>query len=220
MRPFLLSLAVPLCSCALNPPERTPLMPKSALEDPRVSSHRKVRIELLALDLESCGRCTRTDRNLEAALRTAASRLREKNIDVGVSRHVVTSEAQAKRLRFSSSPTIRIDGRDIALELRESPCDDCGELCGCEGGVSCRVWVWKGREHLEAPTEMIVEAILEAVDSPPSKKESPVPYHMPENLRTFFAALSQREEANAEPGESRRLCCGPATSSECCGTSP
>ena len=220
MRPFLLTLAVPFLGCAPNPPERTFIMPKSVFDVPPVSSRRKVRIELLALDLESCGRCTRTDRNLEAALRTAASLLRAKDIDVEVSRHVVTSEVQAQQLGFSSSPTIRIDGRDIALELRESPCEDCGELCGCEGGVSCRVWVWKGREHLEAPTEMIVEAILVAADSSPSKRELSVPYRMPENLRAFFAAVSRKDSAKAGTDGSRISCCGPATRSECCGTNP
>ena len=218
MRHLLLSLALPVIGCTSNPPERTSLMPTSTVNDARSSSGRKIKIELLALDLDTCGRCMRTDRNLEAALRTAASILREKNVDVEVVKHLVTSEREAERLRFVSSPTIRADGKDIALDLRESPCEDCGELCGCKGGVSCRVWAGNGREHLEAPTEMIVEAILgAAAESPPQEKESALPYQMPENLRTFFGALS-KQRSKGKPAEGRVSCCGPATQSECCGT--
>jgi hypothetical protein len=183
-------------------------------------NRRQLTIELLALDLETCGRCTRTDRNLEAALRTAASALRERDLDVEVVKRVVTSADDAERLRFLSSPTIRIGGRDIALDLKESPCDDCGEICGCKGGVSCRVWVWQGKKHLEAPTPMIVEAILAAAESPRSPEEPPAPYRMPENLRSFFAALARKDGAKAGRGESHTSCCGPATQSECCGTAP
>ena len=176
----------------------------------------KLTIELLALDLATCGRCTRTDRNLDDALAKAASVLRERMIDVEVTKHVVASSKDAERLRFVSSPTIRINGEDIALDLRESPCEDCGELCGCEGGVSCRVWVWNGKEFLEAPTEMIVEAIIEAVDATPANRP-PAPYRMPENLRTFFASLAKKDAPHGT--RSRVACCGPASQSDCCATS-
>ena len=219
MRPMLLSLALPALGCTSNPVEGTQHRMTRTVDDSRISSRRKVEIELLALDLETCGRCTRTERNLEEALRTAASRLHERDIAVEVAKHVIGSEAEAKRLRFTSSPTIRVDGRDIALDLRESPCEDCGELCGCEGGVSCRVWVWKGQEHLEAPTEMIVEAILGASASPPARDASG-PYRMPENLRAFFDARARKETVASKPGGTRVSCCGPATQSECCGTNP
>ena len=104
MRPFLLSLAVPFLGCARTH-LKGPSCRRALSTIHEVWSRRKARIELLALDLESCGQCTRTDRNLEAALRTAASLLRAKDIDVNVSRHVVTSETQARQLGFSSSPT-------------------------------------------------------------------------------------------------------------------
>jgi hypothetical protein len=213
---MLSSMAFALIDCSLNPTERTPMTTR-AINDPQAPTRRKVRIELLALDLAMCGRCTRTDRNLEAALRAAASSLCDKHIDVEVAKHVVTSEQEAERLRFASSPTIRVDGQDIALALRESPCEDCGELRGCAVSVNCRVRVWKGREHLEAPTGMIVEATLRAAESPSEESGPVLPYQMPKNLRTFFSALSRKEGTSALTG-SRVSCCGPATQSECCGT--
>jgi hypothetical protein len=179
---------------------------------PRVPTRRQVLIELLALDLESCGRCTRTDANLEAALGSVATILRESEVDVRVEKHVVRSAEQAERLRFVSSPTIRVNGRDIALDLRESPCDDCGELCGCGGGVACRVWVWRGQEYLEAPKPMIVEAVLRAYARVDDPTVPPGSYELPENLRAFFSALGTKGAGEAhggccETGPNPQKCC-------------
>jgi hypothetical protein len=38
----------------------------------------------------------------------------------------------------------------------------CGEACGCDGAIDCRVWVWQGQEHTQAPAAMIVDAWLHA----------------------------------------------------------
>ena len=60
-----------------------------------------------------------------------------------------------------------------ALELRESSCASCGEACGCEGGIDCRVWLHQGKEHTVAPVLMIMDAILAAVYS--TEEEMPMP---------------------------------------------
>lgn len=72
-------------------------------------------------------------------------------------------ERQARALGFASSPTIKMIGRDIADELVESSCSERGELCGRGGGVDCRVWNYRGETHTEAPTGVIVEAILSEI---------------------------------------------------------
>jgi hypothetical protein len=59
-------------------------------------------------------------------------------VTVSVTKTLVASEAQARALGFVSSPTIRINGVDIAGELVESACDSCSESCACNGGVDCR----------------------------------------------------------------------------------
>ena len=189
---------------------------------------RTIEIELLALDLDTCGRCTRTDRNLEAALDAVSRVFREAGAEVRVSKRVIRSAEEAVRHRFVSSPTIRLDGRDIALELRESDCADCGELCGCADpsggpGVDCRVWIWQGREFLEAPKAMIIDALLTAYGVPPVAPATPDEYRLPENLRAFF------EARRGTPGETPKSCCSGDTSccepvsgaaSECCDGDP
>lgn len=174
----------------------------------------RVAIELLALDLSRCGRCTRTDANLEEALRSVADVLREADVQVEVQKTVVRTAEQAEGLRFESSPTIRVNGRDIALELQESPCNECGELCGCQGGVNCCVWVWHGKEYLEAPKPMIVEAVLRAYCQAEERQSAPPKlYRLPDNLRRLFDTMAMpapKEQAKDE-------CCDPNPSAGTCG---
>ncbi|MGH3982945.1 MAG: DUF2703 domain-containing protein, partial [Pseudonocardiaceae bacterium] len=123
----------------------------------------KVRIDFLFLDLTTCTRCRGTDRSLDAALTAVAEVLRAAGTEVEVTKVHVTSAEQARALRFVSSPTIRVNGTDIALELRESSCGS--EACtdGCGDQIACRVWVHHGQEYTEPPPAMIVEAILRHV---------------------------------------------------------
>ena len=178
----------------------------------RPPTRRNLRIELLALDLSSCGRCAATSENLDEALRAASARLRASGVEAVVTRTVVTTQEQAVRLRLRSSPTIRVEGRDIALDVRESDCKDCGGLCGCTG-IDCRVWVWKGREYEDAPVPMIVDAIDRAVADPSSAGSAPAGrYRLPENLRRFFRAKA------AGGSGARGGCCPPKSPSPCCGS--
>jgi hypothetical protein len=171
---------------------------------------RELKIELLALDLTSCGRCIRTSENLHAAVSAVASVLRETGVRVRVEQHVVRSAEQAERLRFVASPTIRLNGRDIAVELRESGCSNCGEGCACGGGVNCRVWVWQGKEYLEAPKPMIAEALLKAYADLDKPAAAPDPYSLPENLRGFFAGVEAKRADECESG-----CCDPTSAATC-----
>lgn len=124
---------------------------------------RTIEIDFLFIDLETCVRCKGTDANLEAALNTVQSVLTAAGAAVSVRKTLVDTEQRALELGFVSSPTIRVNGRDIALELKESRCDTCADACGCNGEIDCRVWVWRGQEYTEAPEPMIVDAILSAV---------------------------------------------------------
>jgi len=150
-------------------------------------------VELLALDLSTCGRCRGTDRNIEAAVHELRPILARTGVSLQFRKTVVRTAQQAAILRFRSSPTVRINGRDVPIEFRESRCGDCTTLVErkpCE--VECRVWVWQGREYTEAPKELIVDAILRAYpaafeDSPPAPTE---PFELPENLKRFFASRS------------------------------
>ena len=120
----------------------------------------RLAIEFLFLDLTTCTRCLGADRSLESALEVVRDVLEATGVAVEVNKVLVESEEQARALRLVSSPTIRVDGDDVALELRESSCGS--EACtdGCGDQIACRVWVHRGREYTEPPVAMIVDAIL------------------------------------------------------------
>jgi Domain of unknown function (DUF2703) len=181
----------------------------------------RLRIELLFLDLTTCTRCRGADRSLEAALDLVRDELKATGTEIEVDRFQVESAEQARELHFESSPTIRVNGRDIALELRESSCGSDACTDGCDEQIACRVWVHRGGEYTEPPASMIVDAILrevyagDAVEHPADAQ----PYVLPENLERFFAvkgAVAPRKAACCS-GEEQRSCCGPAEKAECCG---
>jgi Domain of unknown function (DUF2703) len=179
----------------------------------------KLRIEFLFLDLTTCTHCLGADRGLETALDVVREVLDSAGVEVEVDKVLVTSGEQARALCFVSSPTIRVDGRDGALELRESSCGS--EACtdGCGDHIACRVWVYRGREYTEPPVAMIVDAILRRVysDPPRSGAYKPEAYELPENLARFFAGkTAAAESACCEPAE-QETCCAPEAKADCCG---
>jgi hypothetical protein len=163
-------------------------IPITASDGPE--TRQKLRIDLLFLDLTTCARCLGANRSLESALERVGDVLRAAGVEVEVNKVQVASAGQARALRFVSSPTIRIDGQDIALDLRESPCGS--EACtdGCGAATACRVWVYRGTEYTEPPVEMVVDAILRRVyggGTPALRPTVAAGYELPENLGRFFA---------------------------------
>ena len=116
-----------------------------------VPQARKVDVELLALDFGACTRCVATLANIEEAIEMVQQVLDVTGTEVRVHKILVESEEQARRHRFATSPTIRINGHDLASETLESFCDSCTDLCGCDEGMGCRVWRYQGQEYTEAP---------------------------------------------------------------------
>lgn len=192
------------------------------------TAQRQVKIEFLYIDLEVCDRCLGTDANLEAALSEVSGILTAAGAEVSLEKTLITSETQAQALGFITSPTIRINQQDIALELRESRCESC-ESCSCNGAVDCRVWVFQGQEYTAAPKEMIVDAILREVYGVASTLQPPAsqpPFErpraqVPENLRRFFAGKAQAAASAAVACCSiteQATCCEPTEKAACCGT--
>jgi hypothetical protein len=95
-----------------------------------------------------------------------------------------------------SSPTIRVMGRDLAFEVKESPCVSCGDIAGRD--ISCRAWTWQGKEYSTPPKELLVDALLrEAYVHPDGRREDPAPMtDLPENLKAFFQGASRRLSCN------------------------
>ncbi|MGE5579934.1 MAG: DUF2703 domain-containing protein [Bacillota bacterium] len=159
-------------------------------------------IDFLYLDLSVCTRCQGTDDSLDEALSEIERVLKATGKEVVVNRINVTTEELAVKHRFVSSPTIRVNGRDIQMEVKETLCESCGDLCGDE--VNCRVWVYQGEEYDVPPKAMIIEAVLREVyggqdDRRPAQQD----YVLPENLRRFYAAKAKQ----SNPGKPRKTCC-------------
>ncbi|GFN23875.1 DUF2703 domain-containing protein [Thermanaeromonas sp. C210] len=184
------------CCCGVpapGSPEKTAGHEKRTSPDTQ-DNQRTLDIDFLYLDLDACTRCQGTARNLEEALNEVAGILEATGIKVNLRKIHVQTEEQALALGFVSSPTIRINGRDIQLDVRESLCESCGDLCGED--VDCRVWVYQGKEYTEAPKGMIIEAILKHVYGggmeTPAERETL--RELPANLKRFFAAKRKKEE--------------------------
>lgn len=187
----------------------------------------RLRVDFLFLDLTTCTRCRGADDSLDSALELVRDVLAATGIEVEVDKIQVESAEQARELRLVSSPTIRVNGRDVALELWESSCGS--EACtdGCGEGIACRVWVHRGREHTQPPVAMIVDAILRAVyaGAVVSRQPEAEPYEFPENLERFFAAKATAQTAEAAqeaaccPPAEQRSCCEPEDKADCCGAS-
>ena len=184
----------------------------------KTDTEKKVEIEFLYLDLDVCTRCKGTDANLETALRIADEVLQASGTDVSTRKVLVDSAETARKLRFLSSPTIRINGRDIALNFRETLCDSCGEACACAGGVECRVWVYEDKEYTKVPVPLIVNAILSEIYDSQSvaRPASSRPFEVSKNLQHFFAAKKAAESCCS--AEEKTSCCEPSEKSSCCGS--
>jgi len=147
---------------------------------------RTVQIDFLYLDLNVCTRCIGTDASLDEAIREASGVLKTAGFDVVVNKVNITSKELAVKYEFVSSPTIRVNGRDIQPDVRESTCESCGDLCG--DSVDCRVWMHDGIEHQVPPKEFIVNAILREVYSQDTRTsvQDKREYRIPHNLEVFF----------------------------------
>lgn len=157
---------------------------------------KKIIIDFLFLDLSICTRCQGTESSLEEAIKDVAKVLELAGIEVVVNKIHIDSKEKAIQYRFESSPTIRINGNDIQLEMRESLCESCGDLCGDE--VDCRVWVYKGKEYNVPPKAMIIDAILREVYSDKkaqlNNRVGKEAYQLPENLRRFFESIEKNKK--------------------------
>ena len=149
---------------------------------------RRVEIDFLYLDLNVCTRCKGTDDSLDAALKEVSGMLRTAGFDVLVNKVNINSRDLAIKYKFLSSPTIRVNGRDIEPDVKESPCESCGDLC--RDSIDCRVWTHEGVEYTVPPKELIINAILREVYSDTQAcAQSKGEYRIPHNLEVFFREL-------------------------------
>jgi hypothetical protein len=178
-----------------------------------------IEVDFLYLDLTTCSRCRGSDASLRAAVETVRPVLDAVGASIEVRKTLVETEEQARVLRFVSSPTIHVNGHDIAGELIENSCSECSELCGCGGGIDCRVWHYRGEQHTEAPIGMIVEAILAEIGpAGAARSEEKTSIDVPENLKRFFAAAGAAPNTSlCCSADEQATCCDQAEKAGCCG---
>ncbi len=153
---------------------------------------KKVVIDFLYLDLTVCERCQGAESSLDEALREVSKVLEATGTEVKVNKINISTKELAEEYKFLSSPTIRVNGRDIQMEFKESLCESCGDLCGDE--VDCRVWIYQGQEYTVPPKAMVIEGILKAVyGAGLSAKKIEQEYIMPENLKHFYEVMGKRK---------------------------
>lgn len=154
-----------------------------------VLSKKDLVIDFLFLDLSQCTRCQGTDDTLEKALKVVASQLEETGYRVLVNKVKIDTELLAREYKFLTSPTIRVNGMDIQLDIVESNCESCGDLCG--DTVDCRVWIYQGKEYDIPPNELIIESIMNVIEKD-EMVDVDATYVMPENLVKFFKAMDNK----------------------------
>jgi hypothetical protein len=149
-------------------------------------------VELLVIDLTTCKRCVPTGDQLQQAVRLLEPVAGALGIELRHRQIVVQAPQEAKDRALLSSPTIRLNGRDIEQDIRESLCESCGDLTGNNTLVDCREWHYRGKVYSAAPLPLLVEAIMGAmleIDEPPVV---PQPLEaLPENLERYFANKKQ-----------------------------
>ena len=172
-----------------------------------------LRIDFLYLDLNTCTRCRATDATLLEAIELRSPALAAVGVDIAMTRTHVTNAEQARQLGFLTSPTIRVDGEDIAGELLESGCDSCIDSCACHGQVDCRDWSYEGQRSTEPPLGLILQAILRAA-APHTAAGHPAADQQPP-LRELSDSLS-RYFVGSKGADPASQCCSTDTQADCC----
>lgn len=164
-------------------------------------SRKVLDVDLLVIDLNTCKRCVPTGDQLKVAVNLLTPVAEILGIDLRHHEIVVQTPEEAKDHALLSSPTIRLNGRDIAQDIRESECESCGDLTENNTSVDCREWHYRGRVYFAAPIPMLIEAIMGAmlnIDELPLVAPTPLG-ELPENLQRYF----DNKRSPGGPG-----CCG------------
>lgn len=154
-------------------------------------------LDFLYLDLSTCQRCLETADRIDQTIRLMEDWLEEQSVSLDYRRIEISHEALARQHRFVTSPTIRLNGRDIQADFQETNCLSCGDLCGQQ--VDCRSWHYRGKNFSVPPLDLLSEAIEQAVTAPSALfRVAPPAYHLPDNLKTFFKARQESAAAKKD----------------------
>ncbi|MEL4106899.1 DUF2703 domain-containing protein [Oscillospiraceae bacterium WX1] len=173
------------CSCGSD------VVTKTILPD------KKLVVDFLFLDLQTCDRCLGADDVLNEAIQDVEHVLSLAGYEIVLRKIEITDERMAEKYKFLASPTIRLNGTDICLDVKENACGTCGDISG--QSTDCRVFVFDGKDYEVPPKAMLIDALLRAVYGPVPQKRRSNSYVLPDNLKRFFAGKWNKAEG---------LCCG------------
>lgn len=154
------------------------------------SFKKKIVVHYLYLDLQTCDRCIGTDSVLDEVMTTLTPALKLAGFDVEYSKIEMKTADIAKQYKFLSSPTIRVNGRDICKSVAENSCGCCSEISGTD--VDCRVFEYNKKTYEVPPKKMLAEAILRTVFGQSEPDCSCGSFELPENLKTFYAGKKSK----------------------------
>lgn len=144
---------------------------------------KEIVIEYLYLDLNTCDRCVGTDEVLDEVITLLKPTLELAGYKI-IQRKIEMSTLEiAAEYRFLSSPTIRVNGKDICLSVEENDCACCSDIAGTN--IDCRVFRYKNETYDIPPKEMLANSILQTLFSS-KENEMSNDYIIPENLKLFY----------------------------------
>lgn len=187
------------CGCGCNATQ--PEVPSD--ETRETPTTRKVlNVDLLVINLDTCKRCVPTGDQLKTAVQLLKPVAEALGIELRHHEIVVQTPAEAEVNALLSSPTIRLNGRDIAQDIRESVCESCGDITTNNTSIDCREWHYRGKVFSYAPLPLLTEAIMGAmlnIDEMPLVVPAPLE-KLPENLQRYFD--------NKKESKGGSSCCG------------
>lgn len=146
---------------------------------------KKVLVEYLYLDLNTCDRCIGTDKVLDEVMAILTPALDLAGYKVEYTKIELKTADLAEKYKFISSPTIRVNGQDICTSVKENSCGCCSDISGTD--VDCRVFEYHGKSYEVPPKEMLASNILCAIfEKNEGGCSCESKYELPKNLKTFF----------------------------------
>ena len=144
-----------------------------------------VTVEYLYLNLKECDRCIGTAQALDEVMATLTPALETAGFAVRYRKVEMVTAELAGQYRLLASPTVRVNGRDIAARVTENHCGCCSALVNSE--VTCRVFEYGGKTFEVAPKQMLAQGILSVVFGNRELSPDQEPYRLPDHLARFFA---------------------------------
>lgn len=172
----------------------------------------KVIIEYLYLDLNVCDRCIGTYKVLRDVVKVMVPTLNLAGYKVILRKKEMSTSELAIQYQFLSSPTIRVNGKDICGDenyqtVEENDCSCCSDLVGTS--IDCRIFRYGDKTYEVPPKEMLANSILKTLFFD-KRHEAINDYIMPENLKLFYLnkkmkgdSITMKKMSIFEPA----LCC-------------